>query len=178
MDPAIQQGDLAFAAGRALGSVNGGSRMRVAGPGDIPRLVELMVEFYAESGHPCDPARAAAAFDQLVRDPRLGRVWLLEHAGRSVGYAVLTLGYSLEYGGRDAIVDDLFVQAPYRSRGLGTAAIEEAKRACIALGVRALHLEVARDNHGARELYRKAGFLDHDRLLLTLPLGEPLNAKR
>ena len=74
-------------------------------------------------------------------------------------------------------LDDLFVQAPFRSHGLGTAAIDEAKRACLALGVRALHLEVARDNHTARELYRKAGFLDHDRLLLTLPLAGPLHAK-
>ena len=151
--------------------------MRMAGPGDVPRLVELMVEFYAESGHPCDAARAATAFDELVRDSRLGRVWLLEQEGRAVGYAVLTLGYSLEYGGRDGFVDDLYVQAPFRARGLGTAAIEEAKRACLALGVRALHLEVARDNQVARGIYRKSGFLDHDRLLLTLPLAGPLNAK-
>ena len=70
--------------------------MRMAGPGDVTRLVELMVEFYAESGHPCDAVRAATAFDELVRDPRLGRVWLLEQDGRAVGYAVLTLGYSLD----------------------------------------------------------------------------------
>ena len=151
--------------------------MRMAGPGDVPRLVELMAEFYAETGYPCDAARAATAFDDLVRDPRLGRVWLLEDEGRAVGYAVLTLGYSLEYGGRDGFVDDLYVQAPFRARGLGTAAIEEAKRACLALGVRALHLEVARDNQVARGIYRKSGFLDHDRLLLTLPLAGPLHAR-
>ena len=151
--------------------------MRLAGPGDVARLVELMVEFYAETGHPCDPARAAIAFDELVRDPLLGRVWLLDQDGAAVGYAVLTLGYSLEYGGRDAFVDDLFVQVPYRARGLGKAAIVEAKRTCLELGVRALHLEVGRDNHVAREIYRKAGFLDHDRLLLTLPLADPLHAR-
>jgi len=151
--------------------------MRLAQLGDVARLVELMVEFYAETGYPCDPARAAIAFDELVRDPRLRRVWMLEQDGAAVGYAVLTLGYSLEYGGPDAFVDDLFVRASYRARGLGKAAIAEAKRTCLELGVRALHLEVARDNHVARETYRKAGFLDHDRLLLTLPLAAPLHEK-
>ena len=43
--------------------------------------------------------------------------------------------------------------------------------------MRALHLEVARDNQVARGIYRKSGFLDHDRLLLTLPLAGPLHTK-
>ena len=46
-----------------------------------------------------------------------------------------------------------------------------AAAACIELGVRALHLEVGRANMTAQQLYRAAGFEDHDRLLLTKSLA-------
>jgi ribosomal protein S18 acetylase RimI-like enzyme len=39
--------------------------------------------------------------------------------------------------------------------------------ACRELGVRALHLEVEKDNVPAAELYRKRGFEDRDRRLMT-----------
>ena len=42
-----------------------------------------------------------------------------------------------------------------------------AETQCRAVGVRALHLEVERDNTNARALYRKVGFVDHDRYLMT-----------
>ena len=41
----------------------------------------------------------------------------------AVGYLVLTLGYSLEYGGRDAFIDEVYIRSSYRGRGIGTAAL-------------------------------------------------------
>ncbi len=76
-----------------------------------------MAEFYAESGYDLDQDGAAIAFGDLLSDPSLGRIWIL---GESVGYVVLSLGYSMEYGGRDAFVDDLFVREAHRRAGLGT----------------------------------------------------------
>ncbi|HEX2680374.1 MAG TPA: hypothetical protein VHQ03_03690 [Candidatus Dormibacteraeota bacterium] len=35
------------------------------------------------------------------------------------------------------------------------------------MGVHALHLEVTHANTGAQQLYRKFGFEDHDRYLMT-----------
>jgi GNAT superfamily N-acetyltransferase len=135
-----------------------------------------MAEFYAESGYPLNRQRAEAAFSDLLADPRLGRVWLIEAQGRPVGYVVLTLGYSLEYGGRDAFVDDLFIREGFRGQGLGTAALEIVRTACTELGARALHLEVGRDNDPAKALYRRAGFVDTDRQLLTLRLADPTHS--
>jgi ribosomal protein S18 acetylase RimI-like enzyme len=39
--------------------------------------------------------------------------------------------------------------------------------ACPALGIHALHLEVERTNVAALRLYRKHGFEEHDRSLMT-----------
>ncbi|HYS78429.1 MAG TPA: hypothetical protein VEO94_06295 [Candidatus Dormibacteraeota bacterium] len=40
------------------------------------------------------------------------------------------------------------------------------------IGVRALHLEMERGNVAAQALYRRHGFADHDRYLMTRWIGE------
>lgn len=142
---------------------------------DLPALVDLQDAFYRESEFALDRPRAAEAFRQLVSDASLGRVWVATDAGAPVGYIVLTLGYSLEYGGRDAFVDDLFIRESHRGRGLGRRALAALLDAARALGVRAVHLEVARDNVAAKALYATFGFADNDRQLLTASLAEPLD---
>jgi hypothetical protein len=78
---------------RAFGGV------REATADDVGTLVELMAEFYAESGFVLDRQRAARAFAVLLDDARLGRVWLVERAvagaaPRDVaGYVVATFVY-------------------------------------------------------------------------------------
>jgi GNAT superfamily N-acetyltransferase len=147
--------------------------LREATPGDCAALVDLMSEFYAESGYPLNRRRAQVAFSELLADQELGQVWLILAEAGPVGYVVLTLGYSMEYGGRDAFVDDLFIQRPFRGRGFGKLALAEVRASCEERGVRALHLEVGRDNAAAHSLYRRAGFVDTDRQLLTLKLADP-----
>ena len=145
--------------------------LREADGSDLELLCELMRENYAEAGYPFDPAAARECFAALIGDPALGRAWLVETEGETVGYAVLTLGYSLEYRGRDAFVDDLYLAPAQRGRGLGRAALDAAEAAARELGVRALHLEVERTNASAEALYRRRGFRDNDRQLLTKLLG-------
>jgi ribosomal protein S18 acetylase RimI-like enzyme len=142
--------------------------IRPAGPGDRDILVDLMTEFYAETATPFDPDAAAPAFQTLLGDPGLGRAWIVESAGAAVGYAVLAMGFSLQFGGRDAFLDDLFIQRGHRGRGLGRAAVRAVLDECASRGVRALHLEVARDNLAAKELYRRFGFADHGFQMMTV----------
>jgi len=144
--------------------------VRLASPPDRDLLVELMREFYAETGTSCDAQRTAGAFDALLADPSLGRVWVLENDGTPAGYAVLTFGFSMQFGGRDAFVDDLFVRPAHRGHGLGRAAMEAITAECRARGVRVLHLEVDAENDVAKELYRKFGFVDHDFHLMSVDL--------
>ena len=44
----------------------------------------------------------------MLGDPRLGRLFAIDDDGSVVGYLVLTFGFSLEFGGRNAVVDELF----------------------------------------------------------------------
>jgi GNAT superfamily N-acetyltransferase len=148
-------------------------RFRAAVPGDLEALLALERAYYAEDRYPFSPALAKRALGALLEDPALGQVWVAEMAGKVVAYVVLALGYSLEYGGRDAFIDELYVDPDHRGRGLGREALAVAETGARALGVRALHLEVERDKAGVRALYRERGFADHDRLLMTKELAPP-----
>jgi len=89
---------------------------------DLHLLVTMMAEFYSESPYTLNPERAADAFRPLLRDDRLGYVWFIQSDSADVGYAVVTLCYSMEYGGFAAIVEDLFIQPAFRDLGLGKTA--------------------------------------------------------
>lgn len=142
--------------------------LRTAGAGDRDLLLTLIRELYACEHIPFDAARTARGLAGLLEDPSQGRVWLVERAGRTLGYAVLTLGYSLEFGGRFGLLDELFLLEEHRGTGAGRQALALIAQSCRELGLLALRLEVERTNRVARELYRKVGFAAHDRDLMTL----------
>lgn len=148
--------------------------MRRASPDDVPLLVGLMAEFYAEAGYELDFERAADAFAAMLADERLGYVWIIQGEYRDVGHVVLTLKFAMEYGGLVACLDDLYVQPGWRNKGLSTAALLEVRSFCEAAGIRAITVEVGHNNGPAQKVYRRAGFTEPaDRQLLTLAIAAP-----
>jgi GNAT superfamily N-acetyltransferase len=150
--------------------------LRPATPADVPALVALMQAFYAESDFPLAAGPAARAFDALLADPRLGGAWLAEDGADAIGHVVLTVCFSMEYGGPRGFIDDLYVRPAARGRGVGAGLLAAARAAAIERGVRALHVEVGPDNAVARRLYARAGYADSGHLLLSLPLAAPVHA--
>lgn len=134
---------------------------------DVETLLPLMADFYAHEGLMFEKAFAKRALLGLLENEIHGRVFLIEAEEVVEGYAVLTFGYSLEFGGVDAFVDELYLCAAHRGKGLGKAALEFLAQTCADLGIRALHLEVERANQRAQAVYHQFGFVDHDRYLLT-----------
>lgn len=141
------------------------------GPDDRSLLLELMREFWAGEGLPWDDARVAGAVDGMLGDPRHGRAWIARRDGRPVGYAIAAFGFSVEYGGVDAFVDELYVRPEHRGRGVGTALLDVLESGCRDAGAAVLHLEVDHANEGGQRLYRRLGFVDHARYLMTKPIA-------
>lgn len=135
-------------------------------------LLAFMRDFYEHEALSFDEASARQALQQIIANPFFGRVFLLEAGGEKIGYTVLTFGFSLEFHGRDAFVDELYVVANQRGRGIGKQVLEFLAEVCRIEGIAALHLEVERANTIAQEVYRKQGFKDHDRYLLTKWLSD------
>jgi ribosomal protein S18 acetylase RimI-like enzyme len=160
-------------------SVTAGVRIRAAVPADVEALLSLMQALYLEDGtKPLETAAARRALEELLATPQLGRVWVAadgEQAGARIGadagapvaYVVLTLGYSLEWHGRDAFIDEVYVAPGWRGRGVGRALLDLAEREARAMGVRAVHLEVEPGNARARAVYEQAGYEDNRRRLAT-----------
>ena len=140
---------------------------RIATYKDIETLLMFMRAFYAIDDCPFGEAAARGAVREFIGDPALGRLWLIELGTEPVGYLVLTLGYSLEYHGRDAFIDEFFIAPSYRHQGIGSRAMQMLEAACRELGVHALHLEVERQNLAAQGLYCRFGFENHDRYLMS-----------
>ncbi|HEY5706480.1 MAG TPA: GNAT family N-acetyltransferase [Terrimicrobiaceae bacterium] len=142
-------------------------RFRLATKDDIDSLLSLQEDYYREDGYAFHKEKARRAWETLLSDPRLGSAWAAESVDGLVGYVVITLGYSLEYLGKEALIDELYFVPAVRGRGLGREALSLAEAACAQLRVKVLHLEVERSKSGARELYRRSGFVELERVLMT-----------
>jgi ribosomal protein S18 acetylase RimI-like enzyme len=150
--------------------VNSGAavEIREARTQDLPALLRMMRSLAAHPpAIPFDEGEVRAALETFLVHAELGQPWLLLMGNRPAGYVILTLGYSFEYRGRDAFIDELYIEPEFRRMGLGRRAMEFVEERARALNVNALHLEVDRGNDPAVELYRRAGYADHGRHLMT-----------
>jgi len=80
---------------------------------------------------------------------------------------VICFSYSLEWLGRDAFVDEFYLLPEYRGRGWGRKTMVFVEDSARSLNVRALHLEVVRQNAAALQVYRKLGFKDRESTFLS-----------
>lgn len=130
---------------------------RRAAPADLDALLPLVRAFCAADGHEFDSERVVAALGPLLRDDSLGRVWVIDDgAGGLSGYAVLTWGWSLESGGREALLDEIFVLE--QGRGSGSDLLDHVLQGARAGGAAAVFLETESPNHRVRSFYARHGF--------------------
>ena len=85
-----------------------------------------------------------------------------------IGYAAVSTGWSLEVGGADYILDEIFVQQ--RGEGIGRQLINAAEDRCAELGVRRIFLETERPNDRARSLCARLGFVEDDSVWMSKDL--------
>jgi GNAT superfamily N-acetyltransferase len=108
----------------------------------------------------------------LLADDTHGAVWVAEldneldselgseldsTAGRLIdGYAVITWGWSIEIGGLDVVLDEIYVRT--RNRGTGARMLAALEAGCRARGVKRITLETELPNAAARRLYERHGY--------------------
>jgi GNAT superfamily N-acetyltransferase len=136
-------------------------------PATLDTALALMASFYTEESLDFRESRARRALEQLLADPNHGIFRFIELDGEPAGYFVLTLGFSLEFEGRFALLDEFYVVPAHRGRGIGAEVLRHIQRGAESLGVVALRLEVDRANPRVRAFYQRAGFVPHDRDLMT-----------
>ena len=127
---------------------------RLATRADLKELVNLVREFCEADRHEFDEGRVRSALIPLLESDRHGLVWL---AGRPAeGYAVVTWGYSLESGGADALLDEIYLRE--RGSGHGSELLRHILRDLEARGLKRIFLETERHNEAVRRFYARHGF--------------------
>jgi ribosomal protein S18 acetylase RimI-like enzyme len=134
---------------------------------ELPALLEMMREFYAQQHMHFDEAVATRAIKKVLDDPRHGEIYLIFRGAELAGYFAVTYCFSLEFHGRFALLDELYLREPYRRQKLGKAVVAFAEEMCRKAGIKALRLEVGRENQPAQSLYRGSGFGEDARNLMT-----------
>lgn len=148
-----------------------GLLIRPGTPDDLEGLLALGHRYCEADGHEFHEARTRRAFAGLLAEPRWGTVLLAELDGAAIGYAVVTLGYSIESGGIEALLDEIYLDV--RGQGLGSILLDRVLAEAQERGAQRLFLETEAANERARALYLRRGFGQDDSIWLSIDLAEP-----
>jgi len=144
--------------------------LRAATTGDLDEILPRTRALQDHEGIVIATPQLRAALEKLLGDAGLGGVWVIEDEQKTIGYTIVTYGFDLEFGGRDAWLTELWVDEAARGRGAGTAALALLEPELRARDVKAYHLQVREENPALR-LYERNGFVRVPRLLLTRRLS-------
>lgn len=140
--------------------------LSLAGPDELERLLPLVAAFHQEQGIESTDQHRQDGLLPLLQGSHFGAVYLIGPKRAPVGYIVITFGWSIEFGGMDGFVDELYIRPAVRGRGMATEVLLTLPKALADAGLTALHLEVDRDNESTQKLYTRSHFEKRDRYML------------
>lgn len=140
--------------------------LHLAKPEHLEKLLAMVEAFHAEEGLETSPEHRHAGIEPLLEGIPYGAVYIIGPTRAPIGYIVVTFGWSVEFGGMDGFVDELYIRPPVRGRGLASEVLIELPKTLAQAGIKALHLEVDRDNEQAQRLYQRTRFHPRDRYML------------
>ena len=137
-----------------------------------PRAVELLHDFFKESGFPGDHASISRNLREMLTDPHHWAA-LIHADGRAAGVVTVTTMLYVEWG-RLGEIGDLYVLPAARRRGLAKRLVDAALDWCRSHGCSAVSVVVTeegeiRDRLG--EFYRRLAFQATGRRIYTRRLA-------
>jgi diamine N-acetyltransferase len=134
---------------------------------DIELILKFMNSYYEYEGLSFDKRRKTKTVKQLLKNPSIGRLYLIEVDGIAIGYFCLIYGYSLEYDGRDVFLDEIYIDRNYRRKGIGSFVMNKIDSISRKEKLRAIHLTVYKHNIKAYSFYKKNEYQDQKIRLLS-----------
>ena len=126
---------------------------------DLPQLVELLgVLFSQEADFVPDADKQRRALEMILRDPKVGRIYVAREAGRVIGMASTLYTVSTAEGGKAAWLEDMVVLPECRGRGVGAALLAHVVVGAREAGALRLTLLSDEDNAPAHAVYAAEGF--------------------
>lgn len=151
-------------------------QIRFARIDDLNALLPLVREFYAYEKLELREPRYRELMEWLIGNETsapYGHVLVVDDGRSLLGYAVVTSGFSFEFDGLTGLIDELYIRDAFRGQGLGGQVLSSVQELCLSCGIKAIHLEADHFNVRVHEYYKRMGFKDHDRYLMTKWLRPP-----
>jgi len=140
--------------------------LHLAKPEDLDRLTALVAAFHEEQGIVQSDTARRDGLSPLLNGIPHGAAYLIGPARAPIGYVIVTFGWSVEFGGMDAFIDEIYMRRAVRGRGIASEVLMSLPRALAKAGVKGLHLEVNREDDAAQRLYARSGFAARERYML------------
>jgi ribosomal protein S18 acetylase RimI-like enzyme len=140
--------------------------LHLAKPADLTKLCEMVAAFHTEEGLSSTDESRQAGIAPLLQGIPHGAAYLIGPARSPIGYVIVTFGWSVEFGGMDGFIDEIYVRPAIRNRGIASEVLNDLPKALATAGLKALHLEVDRQSDAAQRLYARAGFKGRERYML------------
>lgn len=137
--------------------------LHLATPDDLHRLEPMVAAYHAVEGIGSTSDHRRAALTPLLEGSPHGAVYLIGPRRAPVGYIAVTFGWSIELGGMDGFIDEIFIRDGVRGRGMGSEVLSALLPRLADAGVKAMHLEVAHTKTRARAFYERHGFTPRER---------------
>lgn len=138
---------------------------------NLQQLLAFMREFYAHQSMPWREGETRRAVGELLANPTHGSAWFIAAAGEAIGYVMLTLAFSVEFGGTFALLDELYIREPWTGKGIGHSSISFVEQQARAMGAHAIRLETGHGNERAVRFYERHGIHREERYLMTKRLN-------
>jgi len=140
--------------------------LHLAGLDDGPKLLPMIAAFHAEFGLDISDIQREEALTPVLEGSPYAAAYIIGPRRSPVGYITVSFGWSMELGGLDGFVDEFFIRPSVRRRGMGTEVLLQLLPALGSAGVKALHMEVQKEDDSAKRLFHKAGFRARDGYVL------------
>jgi GNAT superfamily N-acetyltransferase len=141
-----------------------------ARPDEEAALTALLSAQLEEHGFSLTPELLVQAVRGALDGESSARILVARDAGRPVGFAYVSVQWSLERGGRVLWVEQLYVRPELREQGIGGRLLQAALDLARGRGCLAAELEVDGGHARAANLYARAGFRPLPRVHYLLPL--------
>jgi ribosomal protein S18 acetylase RimI-like enzyme len=137
--------------------------LELVGLEQLEELLPLVSAYHAFEDVESSPEQRRSSVARLLKDRSFGEIWLIRKLDGLIGYIAVCYSYSIEFGGRDAFIDEFYVEAAERGKGIGSKVLAEVSVLLRERDIVALHLEVDGTNERARSAYERAGFSSRDK---------------
>ena len=132
--------------------------LHLARPTDLDRLTALAVACSRELDKSPGDQDIQELMAPLLDGSPHGCVYLIGPTRAPLGYAILTFGWTTEFGGLEAVLEQLYIRPAVRRRGIASEVLLELPKALAAGGIKAMRLRVERADTTSQNLFQRSGF--------------------